>query len=230
MIMAGDGEQKFVAYPLSEKDAAGDMLVNFIAERRVGGTGDADWNRAVDPAPIAELFREWSFDWLDIPAAIARAEEILEYPMVDRDPLPQWTHGRTTLLGDAAHAMYPNGSNGGSQAILDARTLAFHLAASDDSAAGIEEALARYEDARRPAMTALLAGTRATGPERVMQLARERAPQGFDDIEQVISLAERRQIATDYKVAAGFLPELLNDRPSLTPPSAGSSTPTQARR
>ena len=230
MIMAGDGEQKFVAYPMSEKDAAGDMLVNFIAERRVGGTGDADWNRAVDPAPIAELFREWSFDWLDIPAAIARAEEILEYPMVDRDPLPQWTHGRTTLLGDAAHAMYPNGSNGGSQAILDARTLAFHLAASDDSAAGIEEALARYEDARRPAMTALLAGTRATGPERVMQLARERAPQGFDDIEQVISLAERRRIATDYKVAAGFLPELLNDRPSLTPPSARSSTPTQARR
>jgi len=221
MIMAGDGEQKFVAYPLSGKDAAGDMLVNFIAERRVGGTGDADWNRAVDPAPIVELFREWSFDWLDVPAAIAGAQQILEYPMVDRDPLPRWTRGRTTLLGDAAHAMYPNGSNGGSQAILDARTLAFHLAASDDSPAGVEEALARYEDARRPAMTALLAGTRATGPERVMQLARERAPEGFDDIESVIPVAERRQIATDYKVAAGFLPELLNERPSL-PPEARS--------
>ena len=230
MIMAGDGEQKFVAYPLSERDAAGDMLVNFIAERRVGGTGDADWNRAVDPAPIAELFREWSFDWLDIPAAIARAEEILEYPMVDRDPLPQWTHGRTTLLGDAAHAMYPNGSNGGSQAILDARTLAFHLAAAGDEPAGIEQALARYEDARRPAMTALLSGTRATGPERVMQLARERAPEGFDDIENVIPLAERRQIANDYKVAAGFLPELLNERLSLTPPSDRRPVPTEAPR
>lgn len=217
MIMAGDGEQKFVAYPLSDADAAGDMLVNFIAERRVGGSGDADWNRAVDPAPIAELFRGWSFDWLDVPAAIARAEEILEYPMVDRDPLPRWTFGRTTLLGDAAHAMYPNGSNGGSQAILDARTLAFHLATAEDSPAGIEAALARYEDARRPAMTALLAGTRATGPERVMQLAFERAPEGFADIDDVIPLAERQQIATDYKVAAGFLPELLNERPSLTP-------------
>ncbi|WP_244632152.1 FAD-dependent monooxygenase [Microbacterium sp. Se63.02b] len=112
------------------------MLVNFIAERRVGGSGDADWNRAVDPAPIAELFRGWNFDWLDVPAAIAAADEILEYPMVDRDPLPRWTFGRTTLVGDAAHAMYPNGSNGGSQAILDARTLAFHLAGADHSPRG----------------------------------------------------------------------------------------------
>ena len=137
--------------------------------------------------------------------------------MVDRDALPQWTFGRTTLLGDAAHAMYPNGSNGGSQAILDARTLAFHLATAEDSPAGIDAALARYEDARRPAMTALLAATRATGPERVMQLARERAPHGFADIDEVIPRAERERIAADYKTAAGFLPEILNERPSLTP-------------
>lgn len=227
MIMAGDAEQKFVAYPLSAEDADGRMLVNFIAERRVGGTGDADWNRAVDPAPIAELFRDWRFDWLDVPAAIAAAEEILEYPMVDRDPLPQWTFGRATLLGDAAHAMYPNGSNGGSQAILDARTLAFHLATAEESPAGIDSALARYEEARRPAMTALLAATRATGPERVMQLAHERAPQGFADIDDVIPRSEREQIAADYKTAAGFLPDILNDRPSLTPPPA---RPTEVLR
>lgn len=213
MIMAGDADQKFVAYPLAPADADGRMLVNFIAERRVEGTGDADWNRAIDPAPIAELFRDWNFDWLDVPTAIATADEILEYPMVDRDALPQWTFGRTTLLGDAAHAMYPNGSNGGSQAILDARTLAFHLATTGD----IDEALAGYEAARRPAMTALLASTRATGPERVMQLAAERAPQGFDDIDDVIPLAEREQIATGYKSAAGFLPSVLNERASLTP-------------
>lgn len=212
MIMAGDGEQKFVAYPLSAPEADGRMLVNFIAERRTAGSGDADWNRAVDPAPIAEMFRDWRFDWLDIPAAIAAADEILEYPMVDRDALPRWTYGRTTLLGDAAHAMYPNGSNGGSQAILDARTLAFHLA----TAPTVDEGLARYEEARRPAMTALLAGTRATGPERVMQLAAERAPEGFDDIERVIPLAERERIADDYKTAAGFLPSVLNERASLS--------------
>lgn len=213
MIMAGDADQKFVAYPLAPADADGRMLVNFIAERRVEGTGDADWNRAIDPAPIAELFRDWNFDWLDVPTAIATADKILEYPMVDRDALPQWTFGRTTLLGDAAHAMYPNGSNGGSQAILDARTLAFHLATTGD----IDEALAGYEAARRPAMTALLASTRATGPERVMQLAAERAPEGFDDIDDVIPFAEREQIATGYKTAAGFLPSVLNERASLTP-------------
>lgn len=213
MIMAGDGEQKFVAYPLSDADADGQMLVNFIAEKRIGGSPDADWNRAVDPAPIADHFREWSFDWLDVPAAIADAEEILEYPMVDRDALPRWTFGRTTLIGDAAHAMYPNGSNGGSQAILDARTLAFHLA----TAVTIDEGLAAYEQARRPAMTALLAGTRATGPERVMLVAAERAPRGFESIDDVVPPAEREQIAADYKTAAGFLPEILNERSSLTP-------------
>ncbi len=212
MIMAGDGEQKFVAYPLSETDAEGRMLVNFIAEKRIDASPDVDWNRAVDPAPIAELFRDWRFDWLDVPAAIAGADEILEYPMVDRDALPQWTFGRTTLIGDAAHAMYPNGSNGGSQAIIDARNLAFHLATADT----VDEALARYEEARRPAMTALLAGTRATGPERVMLLAAERAPQGFADIEEIVPLAERERIAADYKTAAGFLPEILNERPSLS--------------
>ncbi|HZU92352.1 MAG TPA: flavin-dependent oxidoreductase [Microbacterium sp.] len=213
MIMAGDGEQKFVAYPLSDVADDGRMLVNFIAEKRIGGSADADWNRAVDPAPIAELFREWSFDWLDVPAAISAADEILEYPMVDRDALPHWTFGRTTLIGDAAHAMYPNGSNGGSQAILDARTLAFHLVTTDT----IDEALARYEDARRPAMTALLAGTRATGPERVMLVTAERAPEGFEDIDEVVPASERERIAADYKKAAGFLPEMLNERSSLSP-------------
>ena len=111
MIMAGDGDQKFVAYPLSSPDASGRARVNFIAERRGAGNTDVDWNRDVDPAPIVDLFREWRFDWLDVPATIAAADEILEYPMVDRNALPSWTRGRTTLLGDAAHAMYPNGSN-----------------------------------------------------------------------------------------------------------------------
>lgn len=229
MIMAGDGEQKFVAYPLGAP-VDGRQRLNFIAERRGAGPfeslrGRADWNRSVDPAPIAALFSDWVFDGLDVPAIIANADEILEYPMVDRDALPQWTFGRTTLVGDAAHAMYPNGSNGGSQAILDARTLAFHLgtavaadggAAADGGSAAIDAALAGYEQARRPAMTALLAGTRATGPERVMLLAAERAPQGFARIDDVIPRAEREEIANAYKRAAGFDPSILNERASLT--------------
>jgi 2-polyprenyl-6-methoxyphenol hydroxylase-like FAD-dependent oxidoreductase len=212
MIMAGDGEQKFVAYPLSAPDASGLARVNFIAERRGVGDPAVDWNRAVDPAPIEELFRDWSFDWLDVPGVIAAADEILEYPMVDREPLPRWSFGRTTLLGDAAHAMYPNGSNGASQAIIDGRTLAHRLATEK----GVGAALAAYDADRRPTMTALLESTRRTGPERVMLLARERAPQGFADIHDVIPADELAEVATAYKRAAGFDPASLNERATLS--------------
>ena len=212
MVMAGDGQQKFVAYPLEEPGPDGRQRVNFIAERHGVGSPDVDWNRSVDPAPIVDLFRDWRVDWLDIPATIAAADEILEYPMVDRDALPRWTFGRTTLVGDAAHAMYPNGSNGASQAILDARTLAYQLA----TAASPEAALDEYDRVRRPATEKLLALTRRTGPERVMLLAHERAPHGFDDIHDVIPRAELEQIAAGYKAAARFHPDALNARSSLT--------------
>ncbi len=212
MVMAGDDQLKFVAYPL-RRGAGGSVTVNFIAEQRSDGSRaeTADWNRQVPIAPIAELFRAWRFDWLDVPAVISNARELLEYPMVDRDPLPRWTFGRSTLLGDAAHAMYPNGSNGASQAILDARTLAYSLA----TAGGLEEGLRQYEEARRPATADLLALTRQQGPERVMVLAHERAPEGFADITDVIPAAELQEIADGYKRAAGFHPEALNTRASL---------------
>lgn len=212
MIMAGDGEQKFVAYPLSEPDAAGLARINFIAERRGTGTPAADWNRAVEAGPIAALFAQWRFDWLDVPTLVETADEILEYPMVDRDALPQWSTERTTLLGDAAHAMYPNGSNGASQAIIDARTLAYRLATEPT----VPVALSAYESDRRPVTAALLESTRQTGPERVMLLARERAPEGFAHIHDVISAEELAEIAASYKRAAGFAPEALNTRPSLS--------------
>ncbi|WP_127473195.1 flavin-dependent oxidoreductase [Microbacterium sulfonylureivorans] len=213
MVMAGDGEQKFVAYPLSGPDASGLARVNFIAERRGAGAETVDWNLSVDAAPIVELFRDWRFEGLDVPGVIAAADELLEYPMVDRDPIPRWTFGRMTLLGDAAHAMYPNGSNGASQAILDARTLAFHLA----TAPSADAALAAYEEDRRPATSALIESNRAQGPERVMLLAHERAPEGFADVHDVISAEELTDIAASYKRAAGFHPDVLNVRSSLTP-------------
>ena len=208
---------------------SGMSRINFIAERRApDGVGEtADWNRPVDAAPIVELFADWRFDWLDVPGVIAAADEILEYPMVDRDPLPHWTFGRTTLIGDAAHAMYPNGSNGASQAIIDARTLAFELATRPT----VDDALEAYEAERRPATARLHEMTRQLGPERVMQLAHDRAPDGFDDIDDVIPLAEREQIAADYKLAAGFHPERLNERVSLTPPAASvTGSPSIASR
>lgn len=214
MIMAGDGVEKFVAYPLTDTpDAGGTVLLNWIAERPLESAPRApgDWNRPADPADILRYFGGWRFDWLDIPTVIAGAEAVFEYPMVDRDPLPRWTHGRVTLLGDAAHAMYPNGSNGASQAILDARVLARELATRP-----IDEALAAYEADRRPTTAAIQQANRGQGPEIVMRTVAERAPDGFADIDDVLSLAEREAVAAAYKKTAGFDPEILNSRASYT--------------
>jgi len=218
MIMAGDGQQKFVAYPLTgasaDPDRHGLVRLNFIAERRVPdeGPGENSWTRTADPAEVAREFRDWDFGWLNVPQVIASATELLRYPMVDRDPVAQWTFGCQTLLGDAAHPMYPIGSNGASQAILDARTLAYELA----TAPTVGEALSRYESARLPLTAALTLSNRQLGPERVMQLAFERAPGGFAHIHDVVSREELESIAAQYKQAAGFAPELLNERASLS--------------
>lgn len=213
MIMAGDGTEKFVAYPITDvPDADGRVVVNWIAERPldVPPPAPGDWNRPAEPADILRYFGDWRFDWLDVPGIIADAGAVFEYPMVDRDPLPRWTHGRATLLGDAAHAMYPIGSNGASQAILDARVLAYHLGTAES----VDLALAAYEADRRPATTALQESNRRLGPEIVMRIVHERAPQGFADIDAVLSRAEREEAAAAYKRTAGFDPETLNSRPS----------------
>ncbi|NUP80325.1 MAG: flavin-dependent oxidoreductase [Nonomuraea sp.] len=217
MIMAGDGTRKFVAYPI---ETGGRTLINWIAERPLDGEAPerGNWNRPADVAEIVRHFAGWRFDWLDVPGLITGAEAAYEYPMVDRDPLPRWTFGeasaRVTLLGDAAHAMYPIGSNGASQAIIDARVLAHALAHGD---------LAAYEAHRRPATTALQLSNRQMGPEVVMKLAHERAPGGFDDVEKVVPYAERAEIAASYKRTAGFDPASLNERPSWSVTPSGAS-------
>jgi 2-polyprenyl-6-methoxyphenol hydroxylase-like FAD-dependent oxidoreductase len=212
MIMAGHEFQKFVAYPISaEAEGHGRSLVNWIAEKKFS-TGHAwrreDWNRAADLADFAPDFATWRFDWLDIPALIAGAGAVYEYPMVDRDPLPCWTHGRATLLGDAAHPMYPIGSNGASQGILDARVLTREFLAHGVGAA----ALAAYEAERRPATSRIVLANRGNGPEQVMQMVQERAPDGFSRIEDVLSTAELEGAAAGYKRLAGFDVGALNSR------------------
>jgi 2-polyprenyl-6-methoxyphenol hydroxylase-like FAD-dependent oxidoreductase len=137
---------------------------------------------------------------------------IYQYPMVDRDPLPTWNFGRVTLLGDAAHPMYPVGSNGASQAIIDARVLARELALQPTSAA----ALAAYDEQRRPATAAVVLANRDVGPEKCMEIVEQRAPEGFAALEDVISQAELETIARSYKLTAGFDPDVLNNRPSLS--------------
>lgn len=218
MIMSGFQDQKFVCYPIDPEAAArGKSLINWIAELHFPESDDfrrEDWNRTGALSDFLPRFEDWRFDFLDIPDLIRRAACVFEYPLVDRDPVASWTFGRVTLLGDAAHPMYPIGSNGASQAILDARTLAYELA----TAADIDTALQRYEAARLPPTSKIVLANRKNGPEQVMQLAHERAPKGFRDVHDVISADELDQVHKNYKQLAGFDCETLNTRPSLTPP------------
>jgi 2-polyprenyl-6-methoxyphenol hydroxylase-like FAD-dependent oxidoreductase len=203
MVWAGHPEQKFVGYPIAE-GTDGTQDFNFIAELRRPDSPLAtreDWNRRGDPADFLPPFDSWAFPWLDVPAIIGSAHETFLFPMVDRDPLDQWTFGRATLLGDAAHPMYPIGSNGASQAILDARVLAGCFRRHPDE---VDVALARYESTRRPATAAIVRANRGLGPELPMKLVHERAPAGFSDIGSVISPEEIAQVTEDYRRTAGF--------------------------
>jgi 2-polyprenyl-6-methoxyphenol hydroxylase-like FAD-dependent oxidoreductase len=203
MFMAGSRRVKFVAYPIAAPDAQGLAPINWVAELDRSGAGAPereDWNRRGRLEDFLPAFERWRFDWLDVPALIRAAEAVYEFPMVDRDPLAAWTRERATLLGDAAHPMFPIGSNGASQAILDARALAGALAEERD----IDAALARYEAERRPATASIVLSNRRHGPEIVLDLAEERAPGGFARVEDVFASGELEGIAASYKRVAGF--------------------------
>ncbi|MEI8144044.1 MAG: flavin-dependent oxidoreductase [Alphaproteobacteria bacterium] len=206
MIMAGHQNQKFVCYPISRQAFEhGQAQINWIAELRYDAStpwNREDWNRPGRPEDFLPAFESWVFDWLDVPALIRANTGIWEFPMVDRDPLSTWTRGPVTLLGDAAHPMYPIGSNGASQAILDAECLGRMVKSLGPTAA----ALTAYEAERLPKTAAIVLANRGNGPEQVMQLAEERAPDGFKDIDEVVPLAEREAIAARYKQIAGFVP------------------------
>ncbi len=207
MIMAGHQDQKFVCYPIERPGADGLQTLNWIAELPVAeNPAPQDWSRVVDASRFRDAFAAWRFGWLDVPGLIDGAGPIYEYPLADRDPLATWGSGRVTLLGDAAHPMYPIGSNGASQAILDAAALATAVVTVADPVA----ALAAYQDERREPTGRIILANRGNGPEQVMQLAEERAPNGFAAIEAVISRAELEEIAARYKLLAGFSPQQVN--------------------
>ncbi|GAB3233379.1 flavin-dependent oxidoreductase [Glycomyces halotolerans] len=213
MTVLGDDRQKFVIYPIARPADGGPPLINWVtgrpADRPSGASGLAERKKLV-----LDQFGGWKVPWVDIPGLIADAEQIHEYPMLDRDPLPTWTAGPVTLLGDAAHPMYPVGSNGATQAIVDGRALAYHLAAADD----VPTALRRYESERLPATRGIQEANRRMGPERVIDLAWQRAPEGFDRAEDVFTPEELARISADYAATAGFTVDELNAAPSYDPP------------
>jgi 2-polyprenyl-6-methoxyphenol hydroxylase-like FAD-dependent oxidoreductase len=219
MIMAGHVRTKFVCYPISRQATrSGAQLINFVAERRLDTTAlneREDWNRPGQLEDFLPAFESFRFDWLDVPTLIQAAPKVWVYPMVDRDPLPRWTFGRVTLLGDAAHPMYPIGSNGASQAILDARVLTGCLR---HYRRDLERGLVRYDELRRPATAEIVHSNRQNGPEAAMQLVEDRAPDGFAKLEDVVEHDELQAIADRYKQLAGFAVSELNSRASLAEP------------
>jgi 5-methylphenazine-1-carboxylate 1-monooxygenase len=217
MIIAGHPTRQIVvASPISPRhEARGRALINWVAGVKHAPSGAMpaqDWEYTTSREPVAEAFASFAFDWLDFPALIAGADTIYQFPVADRDPLPTWSFGRVTLLGDAAHPMYPIGSNGASQAIIDARVLARELALQPS----VPEAIAAYDAVRRPATAEVVLANRRGANDRVLELVEQRAPDGFTDIDAVVSRAELEEIATGYMRTAGFDPETLNARPSLS--------------
>jgi 5-methylphenazine-1-carboxylate 1-monooxygenase len=201
---------KMVIYPIRERvDAEGRQLVNWVAEIETPRHLQRDWNRRGKLDDFIGAFADWHFDWLDVPAFIRAADQVLEFPMVDQDPLPWWTRGRVTLLGDAAHPMVPRGSNGAGQAILDARALADALVAYRDPA----EALQAYEAKRREATSNVVRMNRKNPPDAILREVYVRSgDRPFARIEDVISIEELKAISDGYKRVAGYDRESLGDR------------------
>jgi 2-polyprenyl-6-methoxyphenol hydroxylase-like FAD-dependent oxidoreductase len=198
---------KMVIYPIrNDVDGTGRQLVNWVAELETAQRGDRDWNRTGSIDDMVGPFADWHFDWLDVAALIREAERVLEYPMVDQDPLPRWSFGRVTLLGDAAHPMVPRGSNGAGQAVLDTRALADRLAADADAAS----ALRAYDDQRREATAAVVRLNRTNPPDAILREVYERTgDKPFERIEDVMSAADFERVLGRYRSVAGYSHEAL---------------------
>jgi 2-polyprenyl-6-methoxyphenol hydroxylase-like FAD-dependent oxidoreductase len=215
MVIAGGNSAKFVFYPIhGDPETPDRRLTNWAVMARVGQSGDApprreDWNRPGSVEDAVAVAREWfQFDFVDARAIIEATPMIYEYPSCDRDPLPRWSFGRTTLLGDAAHPMYPMGSNGASQSIVDARAVARWLSAG----LTVTEALTAYDAERRPLVNSIVVQNRVGGPEGVIDLVEGRAPNGFDDLDAVATYTEREAVVRGYATLAGYATDQVNRR------------------
>jgi 2-polyprenyl-6-methoxyphenol hydroxylase-like FAD-dependent oxidoreductase len=198
---------KMVIYPIYPASGAdGLQLINWVAEIETPVYRKRDWNRPGSIDDFIGPFADWHFDWLDVPAFIRAADSVLEFPMVDQEPLPRWSFGRVTLLGDAAHPMVPRGSNGAGQAILDARVLTSALRDIADPVA----ALASYEKQRLEATTRIVLTNRTNPPDAILREVFERThDRPFTAIDDVISREELAALSEGYKRIAGYSKDAL---------------------
>jgi 2-polyprenyl-6-methoxyphenol hydroxylase-like FAD-dependent oxidoreductase len=200
---------KIVIYPIvDDYDGKGNQLINWTTEFHTEGAAQNDWNKPGKLEDFFEVYRDWHFDWLDVAEMIATSTDIFEYPMVDKDPLDQWTFDRVTLAGDAAHPMYPRGSNGAAQGVIDARTLADALQAADNPL----DALKAYE-AERVGPTGNVVRTNRSSPPDVIIMKVEElvGDRPFDNLDDYVSQDELRDLSDRYKQIAGFSKEALRD-------------------
>lgn len=216
----GTHRQRMVFYPISHPDSkTGLSMINWIAEVTMDnseGWKQSGWFRQVPTADFAHHFDGWVWDWLDVPALIRGADSAFENPMIDRDPVPTWRDGPVLLLGDAAHAMYPTGSNGGSQAIVDARILGATLVEHGVT----QDALAAFDTKLCGPISQLILRNRGAGPFGLLNLVDERCGGTFDNIDDVIPPKERAEFMAGYRAAAGFAIETLNKAPPTIAPGA----------
>ena len=216
----GTHRQRVVFYPISHPDPqTGLSMINWIAEVTMDNTEgwkQRGWFREVATSDFAHHFDGWVWDWLDVPALIRQADSAFENPMIDRDPVPTWVDGPVALLGDAAHAMYPTGSNGGSQAIIDARVLGAFMVEHGITSA----ALAAYDAKLCGPISQLILRNRGAGPFGLLNMVDERCGGTFANIDDVISCKERMEFMAGYKAAAGFAIENLNKATRTIPDGA----------
>ena len=210
----GTHRHRMVIYPISAPDADGTALINWIAEVTMDsaeGWQQDGWFREVALSEFAHYFEGFRYDWLNVPAMLAEADCAYENPMIDRDPVDTWVDGPVALMGDAAHAMYPTGSNGASQAIVDARVLGAKLVEHGLA----PEALAAFDAELCAPISEVVLRNRGAGPFGLLNLLDERCGGVFDDIEDVIPKQERAAFMARYKEAAGFAKDQLNAAPPI---------------
>lgn len=215
MIIVGDKRLRLVAYPISaECLGRGDRtsLVNWIGVLPIqeDQAPSEDWDNLSEQQKLKPRYRDWQFDWLNVPELLNAAGDIFEFPVYDRDPLDKWTFGRVTLLGDAAHPLIPVSSSGAVQAIIDGRALAYALATHDDPEAGLQA----YEDDRLETANATVRASRANGPDEVLEIVKARCPEGADNIHDYVPESELQAVIDEFKEKTGFGVETLNSRRS----------------
>ena len=199
-----DGGEKILYYPIARGAKPGTMLTNWVlcgeVSKGISPPPEREsWSRRGTIGRAYPYAKNFKLPDLNVLALIEATPEFFEYPMCDREPLTAWGTGRVTLIGDAAHPMYPVGSNGAAQAIIDGKRLGHFLETHEPN-----EAIRQCEMERIPVTSALVRSNRLGGPERVVDVVSERAPNGFEKLEDVISQDELAAISKGYAKMAGF--------------------------